>query len=515
MAADRRLLMLMILDGWGIRREKDGNAVAQANTPYYDRLLNTYPHSEIKASSEDVGLPQGQMGNSEVGHLNMGAGRIVYQELTRISKAIRDGEFFKNEVLLSAIHNASKNNRALHFIGLLSDGGVHSHITHLYALLEMAKNNGLKDVYVHAMLDGRDVPPANARDYIDALEGKFKELGIGAIATVMGRYYGMDRDKRWERVEQAYNAMVFGEGNKATLAAGAVARSYEEGETDEFVKPTVIIKENGDPVGLIKDGDSVIFWNFRPDRAREITRAFVDDDFTGFVRKNRFPKVHYVCMTQYDKTIDAPVAFKPQVLVNTLGEYLSKQGIKQLRIAETEKYAHVTFFFNGGAEPPNPGEERILIPSPKVATYDLKPEMSAYEVTDAVLKQIKHDKFDVIILNFANPDMVGHTGVMEAAIKAIEAIDDCMSRIIEAVRAKNGMVIITADHGNAEVMKDPETGQPQTAHTLDPVPFIYVDDNHKDAKVQNGRLEDIAPTMLKLLELEQPAEMTGKVLVSY
>lgn len=515
MAADHSLLMLMILDGWGIRRETDGNAVAEANTPYYDALLKTYPHSELKASGEDVGLPRGQMGNSEVGHLNIGAGRVVYQELTRISKAIRDKDFSKNEVLLSAVRSAAKNNKALHLIGLLSDGGVHSHITHIYALLEMAKENGLKEVYVHAMLDGRDVPPANAREYVDALEQKFKELGIGAIATVMGRYYGMDRDKRWERVEKAYNAMVFGEGQKATLAAGAIARSYEEGETDEFVKPTVIIKENSDPVGLIKEDDSVIFWNFRPDRAREITRAFVDEDFDGFPRKNGFPKVNYVCMTQYDKTINAPVAFKPQVLVNTLGEYLSKHGIKQLRIAETEKYAHVTFFFNGGVEPPNTGEERILIPSPKVATYDLKPEMSAYEVTDAVLEQIKKDNFDVIILNFANPDMVGHTGVMEAAVKAVETIDDCMSRIIEAIKIKNGIVLITADHGNVEIMKDLETGQPQTAHSVDPVPFIYVDNLHKDAAVRAGRLEDIAPTMLKILGLEKPAEMTGQALISY
>lgn len=513
MAADKRMLMLMILDGWGISREKDGNAVAKANTPYYNRLLDTYPHTTIGVSGEDVGLPEGQMGNSEVGHLNMGAGRIVYQELTRISKAIRDGDFFKNEALLSIMNHAVENKKALHLIGLLSDGGVHSHITHLYALLEMAKNSGIQTVYVHALLDGRDVPPANAREYIDALEGKLKELGLGKIATVMGRFYGMDRDKRWDRVEQAYNAMVFGEGLKATLPSGAVARSYEEGHTDEFMLPTVIIEENGLPVGKINDGDSVIFWNFRPDRAREITRAFVDQDFSGFKRKEGFPKVTYLCLTQYDKTIEAPVAFKPQVLTNTLGEYLSKQGLKQLRIAETEKYAHVTFFFNGGVEPPNPGEERILIPSPKVATYDQKPEMSAYEVTEAVLEEIKKKQHDVIILNFANPDMVGHTGVMEAAVKAIEVIDDCMSKIVEAVKEAQGIILITADHGNAEKMTDEKTDQPYTAHTLNQVPLIYVDDLHKEAKLETGRLEDIAPTLLNLLGLKPPAEMTGKNLI--
>ncbi|MHB9094190.1 MAG: 2,3-bisphosphoglycerate-independent phosphoglycerate mutase [Eubacteriales bacterium] len=505
--------MLMILDGWGISRETEGNAVAQANTPYYDSLLDTYPHTLLGASGEDVGLPEGQMGNSEVGHLNIGAGRIVYQELTRISKSIREGDFFENETLLEAINNARDKDTSLHLIGLLSDGGVHSHITHLYALLDLAKRQGLKKVFVHALLDGRDVPPANAREYIDALENKFEELGIGAVATVMGRYYAMDRDKRWDRVERAYNAMAFGEGLKAALASGAVARSYEAGKTDEFVEPTVIIKESGEPLAAVKDGDSVIFYNFRPDRAREITRAFVDEDFSGFERKQGFPKVYYVCMTQYDKTINTPAAFKPQVLVNTLGEYLSKRGLIQLRIAETEKYAHVTFFFNGGVEPPNEGEERILIPSPKVATYDQKPDMSAYGVTEAVLKEIAAEKFDVIILNFANPDMVGHTGVMEAAVKAVETIDDCMTRIVEAVKGRQGIVLITADHGNAEQMIDHKTGQPHTAHTTNPVPFIYVDEMSKDAVLHPGRLEDIAPTMLKLLDLEIPAEMTGKSLI--
>lgn len=513
MAAERKPLMLMILDGWGIRQEKEGNAIARASTPYYESLIAAYPNTILSASGEDVGLPEGQMGNSEVGHLNMGAGRIVYQDFTRISKAIREGEFFKNETLLSAMANVKEKGTALHLIGLLSDGGVHSHITHLFALLDMAKEQGVTKVFVHALLDGRDVPPANAREYIDSLESKLKELGIGAIATVMGRYYAMDRDKRWERVESAYNAMVFGEGLEATLASGAIARSYEADDTDEFVKPTVIIRETCEPVATIKDGDSIIFYNFRPDRAREITRAFVDEDFSGFQRRPGYPKVFYVCLTQYDKTIDAPVAFKPQVLSNTLGEYLSKNGLKQLRIAETEKYAHVTFFFNGGVEPPNPGEERILIPSPKVATYDLKPEMSAYEVTEAVLKEIREDKFDVIMLNFANPDMVGHTGVESAAIKAVETIDDCLSKVVEAVKAKGGIVLITSDHGNVEQMTDPENHQPFTAHTTGPVPFVYVDEQNKSAHLEPGRLEDIAPTMLSLLGLEKPEEMTGRSLV--
>jgi len=513
-AADRKPLMLMILDGWGISQGKKGNAVAQANTPYYDSLISTYPNTLLKAGGEDVGLPEGQMGNSEVGHLNIGAGRIVYQDFTRISKSIREGDFFKNEVLLQAINNAREKGTALHLIGLLSDGGVHSHITHLYALLEMAKQCGLQRVFVHALLDGRDVPPANARDYIGALENKFKELGIGAVATVMGRYYAMDRDRRWDRVEKAYNAMTSGQGLKATLASGAVARSYEDGDSDEFVIPTVISKPTGEPVAVIKNGDSVIFYNFRPDRAREITRAFTDAKFDGFQRKSGFPKVDYVCMTQYDKTINAPVAFRPQTLVNTLGEYLGRKGLKQLRIAETEKYAHVTFFFNGGVEPPNEGEDRILIPSPKVATYDLKPEMSAYEVTDAVLKEMESDKFDVIIQNLANPDMVGHTGMMEAAVKAVETVDGCLSRIVERVKSLNGVVLITADHGNAELMIAPEDGQPFTAHTTNPVPFIYVDDQNDKVRLREGRLEDIAPTMLKLLGIEIPAEMTGKPLIN-
>ncbi|WP_418792605.1 2,3-bisphosphoglycerate-independent phosphoglycerate mutase [Phosphitispora sp. TUW77] len=505
--------MLMILDGWGISEGEKGNALKQAHTPYYNELLETYPHTLLSACGEDVGLPEGQMGNSEVGHLNIGSGRVVYQDLTRITKAIREGDFFTNGVLLEGVNNAKNNDNALHLVGLLSDGGVHSHISHLFALLEIAKQQGLQNVYVHAILDGRDVPPANAREYIDALQNKFIELGLGAIATAIGRYYAMDRDKRWDRVEKAYNAMVYGEGEKATLASGAVARSYEKGDTDEFIFPTVIIKKTGEPVATIKDGDTVIFYNFRPDRAREITRAFIDDDFSGFTRKQGCPQVHFVCMTQYDKTIEAPVAFKPQVLENTLGEYLSKKGIRQLRIAETEKYAHVTFFFNGGVEPPNQGEERILIPSPKVPTYDLKPEMSAYEVTEAVLNEIEAEKHDVIILNFANPDMVGHTGIMDAAIKAVEVIDDCMSRIVETIKKKNGIVLITADHGNVEQMTAAETEQPHTAHTINSVPLIYVDNANRKAGMKLGRLEDVAPTILGLLGLEKPAEMTGESLI--
>lgn len=511
MAACRKPVMLMILDGWGISGDVDGNAVAQANTPYFDYLLDKYPNSLLTASGEDVGLPNGQMGNSEVGHLNIGAGRTVYQDLTRISKAIREGEFFTNKTLLEAMLTAKGS--SLHLIGLLSDGGVHSHISHLFALLEMAKDHGVDKVFVHALLDGRDVPPANAREYVDAVEEKFRSLGVGAFASIIGRFYGMDRDKRWDRVEKAYRAMVFGDGVKASLASGAVARSYEIGETDEFVQPTVIIGQSGEPVGTVKNGDTVIFFNFRPDRAREITRAFVDENFTGFDRGGDFPKVHYVCLTQYDKTIDAQVAFRPQVLDNTLGEYLSKNGLKQLRIAETEKYAHVTFFFNGGVEQPNPGEERILIPSPKVATYDTMPQMSAFEVAEAVVKEIEADRFDVIILNFANPDMVGHTGVTEAAVAAVEAVDKCIARVCEAVKEKGGTIFITADHGNAEQMTDPGNGQPWTAHTLNPVPFIYVHDGSGESVLHPGRLEDIAPTILNVLGLPKPAEMTGRSLI--
>ncbi len=507
-------LMLTILDGWGVGDGSEGDAIARGQKPNYDQLLAEYPDTLLGASGEDVGLPEGQMGNSEVGHLNIGAGRIVYQEFTRISKAIKDGPFFQNEEFIKAMASVKENHSALHLMGLLSDGGVHSHISHLYALLEMAQKSGVQKVFVHAFLDGRDVPPVNAREYIDALEQKFTELGIGAIATVMGRYYAMDRDKRWERVEMAYNALCHGRGEKATLASGAVAHSYEKGNTDEFVLPTVIIKQDGTPVATVSDRDSIIFYNFRPDRARELTRAFVDEEFLGFDRGSSRPKTYFVCMTQYDKTIGAPIAFKPQVLSNTLGEYLSLKGLKQLRIAETEKYAHVTFFFNGGVEPPNEGEERVLIPSPKVATYDLKPEMSAYEVADAVIGEIDKDTYDVIVLNFANADMVGHTGVMEAAQKAVETVDACLGKVAKAVLTKGGAMLVTADHGNADQMVDKETGQPFTAHTLNRVPLILVSDKFKNAKLLPGRLEDIAPTMLYMLGLDQPAEMTGKCLIN-
>lgn len=514
MTAQVKPIALIILDGWGVSSPSEGNAITLANTPNIDKYLQQFPHTVLKASGEDVGLPAGQMGNSEVGHLNIGAGRIVYQELTRISRAIRDGSFFKNEELLAAVNFAKKNNGALHLMGLLSDGGVHSHIEHLFGLLELAKREKLNQVYIHAFLDGRDVPPASALDYIRKLENKCLEIGLGKIATVMGRYYGMDRDTRWERTEKAYQAMVLGQGLKAEFAEKAVEDSYARDETDEFVRPTVIVDADGSPVATVVDGDAVIFYNFRPDRARQITRAFVDEDFTGFKRPAAHPKVHFTCMTQYDRTINAPVAFKPQKLVNTLGEVLSKHGIRQLRLAETEKYAHVTFFFNGGVERPNPGEERLLIPSPKVPTYDQKPEMSAYEVTDALLEQLEKDQFQVIIMNYANTDMVGHTGKLDAAIKAIEAVDQCVGRAVEAILAKGGVVLLTADHGNAECMLD-EQGEPYTAHTTGPVPFVLIGHGKlRNAKLRSGRLEDIAPTILKLLNIPVPVEMTGSSLIT-
>lgn len=505
-------LVLIIADGWGLTDEKEGNAVACANTPNICKFLSLYPHTTLDASGEDVGLPGGQMGNSEVGHLNIGAGRIVYQELTRISKSIRDGDFYNNTVLTDAVNNALKNNSALHLMGLLSDGGVHSHITHLFALLEMARKRRLEKVYIHCFMDGRDTSPTSGVEYVRQLEDKIKELGVGRIATVIGRYYAMDRDRRWERVRQAYRAMVLGEGLKAKSALAAVRDSYSREKTDEFILPTVIEDGPGNPLATVRDGDSIIFYNFRPDRAREITRAFVDGEFDGFDRPGDRPRVFFVCMTQYDKTIEAPVAFRPQKIVNTLGEVLSGKKIKQLRLAETEKYAHVTFFFNGGVEPPNEGEERILVPSPKVATYDLKPEMSAPEVTGTALEQLAQDKYKVIIMNYANPDMVGHTGNLEAAVKAVETVDSSLGRLVEAVLGRDGVVIFTADHGNAERMKD-ETGEPFTAHTVDPVPFILIGNDVSGLKLRKGRLEDIAPTMLDLLGIDKPGEMTGESLI--
>ncbi len=508
----KKPVMLMILDGFGLSDKVDGNAVAAANKPNFDKYYKEYPHTELGASGMDVGLPRGQMGNSEVGHLNIGAGRIIYQELTRITKAIEDGDFFDKSEFNEAVDKALKTGNSLHLLGLLSDGGVHSHIDHLKALIKLAKDKGLKKIYVHAFLDGRDVQPGSAKNFIIELEDYMKEIGAGKIATLSGRYYAMDRDKRWERVQLAYNAIVLGQGETAHSALEAIEKSYHDNKTDEFVLPTVII-ENGAPTGKIENGDSVIFFNFRPDRAREITRAINDKVFDGFERETL--DLNYVCMTQYDKTLEnVTVAFKPESYSNTIGEYVSRLGKKQLRIAETEKYAHVTFFFNGGVEAPNEGEDRALIQSPKVATYDLKPEMSAYELTDELVRRIDTDEYDMIILNYANPDMVGHTGVFEAAKKAIEAVDVCLGRVVEKILEKNGTVFITADHGNAEQMIDYSTGEPMTAHTTDPVPYLYVSKEAKSRALRSGGvLADIAPTMLDAMELDPPSEMTGKSLI--
>ena len=502
----KKPLALIILDGFGYNPDSYGNAIMAANTPTLDKLKEG-PHTLIGASGMDVGLPDGQMGNSEVGHTNIGAGRIVYQELTRITKSIADGDFFTNEALLLAMDNCQKNGGALHLMGLLSDGGVHSHNTHLYGLLEMAKRRGLSEVYVHCLLDGRDVPPSSGRGYILQLEEKMRELGVGKIATVMGRYYAMDRDNRWERVEKAYAAMVRREGVAAGDAAAGVQKSYDEGVTDEFVVPMVV--EGGRAVA---PGDSFVFYNFRPDRAREITRTFVDPEFSGFARPEGVLGLTYVCMTQYDATMpNVQVAFKPQSLQNTFGEYISKNGLKQLRIAETEKYAHVTFFFNGGVEAVSPGEDRALIASPKVATYDLKPEMSAYEVTDEVVKRIESGEYDVIILNYANCDMVGHTGVFDAAKAAVEAVDTCLGRTLDAILKAGGAALVTADHGNADRMYDTD-GSPFTAHTTNPVPLYAVGLGGCVLR-EGGRLADLAPTLLKILGLPQPAEMTGETII--
>ncbi len=501
----KKPLVLMILDGFGIA-DKEGNAIVAANTPQLDKILKENPVTKIGASGMDVGLPDGQMGNSEVGHTNIGAGRIVYQELTRITKSAQDGEMDKNPALVKAMESAKANGKALHFMGLLSDGGVHSHNTHLYSLLEMAKRMGLTKVFVHCFLDGRDVPPSSGKDYVAQLLKKLEEIGVGKVATVMGRYYAMDRDNRWERVEKAYAAMVYGEGEKAQCPVCAVQNSYDKEVTDEFVVPTVC--EGAEPVC---EGDSVIFYNFRPDRAREITRTLVDPDFAGFERKKGFFPLNYVCMTQYDATMpNVDVAYKPESLENTFGEYIAQKGLTQLRIAETEKYAHVTFFFNGGVEKQYPGEERILVKSPSVATYDLQPEMSAYEVTDKMVEAVKSGKYDALILNFANCDMVGHTGVFDAAVKAVEAVDTCVGRVVDAVKEMGGCVLLTADHGNADKMVE-EDGSPFTAHTTNPVPFCVI--NHPCTLREGGRLADIAPTMLKILDLPQPAEMTGESII--
>ncbi len=504
--------VLMILDGYGLNDKAEANAVAEARTPVMDKLMADYPFVKGYASGLAVGLPDGQMGNSEVGHLNMGAGRIVYQELTRITKEIEDGDFFENKALLAAVENAKKNNSSLHLYGLLSDGGVHSHNTHLYGLLELAKRHGLEKVYVHCFLDGRDTPPASGKGYIKDLRDKMKEIGVGEVATVMGRYYAMDRDNRWDRVELAYKALTKGEGVQAECPVCAVNDSYSQEVYDEFVKPIVVVKD-GKPMATIQDKDSIIFFNFRPDRAREITRAFCDDEFKGFEREKKL-ELTYVCFTEYDVTIpNKMVAFEKVSLTNTFGEYLAAHHMTQARIAETEKYAHVTFFFNGGVEEPNEGEDRILVKSPKVATYDLKPEMSAYEVCDKLCEAITSGKYDVIIINFANPDMVGHTGVEEAAIKAIEAVDECVGRAVDALKSVDGQMFICADHGNAEQLKDYETGDPFTAHTTNPVPFILVNADPSYKLREGGCLADIVPTLLELMGMEQPAEMTGKSLL--
>ena len=508
----KKPVVLMILDGYGLNKKEEANAVFEAKTPVMDKLMAECPFVEGNASGLAVGLPDGQMGNSEVGHLNMGAGRIVYQELTRITKSIADGDFFENEEFLNAVENCKKNNSALHMYGLVSDGGVHSHNTHIYGLLELAKRNGLENVYVHCFLDGRDTPPASGKDFVAELEAKMAEIGVGKVASVMGRYYAMDRDNRWDRVELAYRALTLGEGNTNESATAAIQASYDDGKTDEFVMPTVVV-ENGAPVGLISDNDSVIFFNFRPDRAREITRAFCDDEFAGFAREKKQGLV-YVCFTDYDETITGKfVAFKKQSITNTFGEFLAANGKTQARIAETEKYAHVTFFFNGGIEEPNEGEDRILVKSPKVATSDLQPEMSAPQVCDKLVEAIGSDKYDVIIINFANPDMVGHTGVEAAAIAAVEAVDTCVGRAVEAVEKAGGVMFICADHGNAEQLLDYETGAPFTAHTTNPVPFILVNAGEEYGLMEGGCLADIAPTLIEIMGLEQPKEMTGKSLL--
>lgn len=507
---EKRLIALIILDGYGYNEKEEGNAIKTAKTPNMDKFFSEYPNTLINCSGLDVGLPEGQMGNSEVGHTNIGAGRVVYQELTRITKAIEDATIYNNEELLKAISNCKKYDSKLHLYGLLSDGGVHSHNTHLYALLNMAKMHGLKDVYVHCFLDGRDVSPHSGKGFVQELNDKMQELGVGQIATVMGRYYAMDRDNRWERVQKAYNAMVMGEGNFVRSGVEAVENSYNEDVTDEFVVPSVVIKD-GKPVATIEENDSIIFYNFRPDRAREITRTFVDPDFNGFIRPKGYFPVCYICMTQYDVTMpNVSVAFKPVDLKDTLGEYISKRGYKQLRIAETEKYAHVTFFFNGGVEEVYEGEDRVLIPSPKVPTYDLKPEMSAYEVTDEVIKRIESDKYDMIVLNYANADMVGHTGVFEAAVKAIEAVDECLGRVIKAIQKRKGVAIITADHGNSDQMIDYDTDNPYTAHTTNKVPLVLIG---KNVKLREGRLADIAPTILDIMGLKKPEAMTGNSII--
>lgn len=514
----KKITALIILDGYGVGAcDKNTNAIYADGSKFISRYKKEFPHTTLLASGIDVGLPDGQMGNSEVGHLNIGAGRVVYQELTRITKSIADGDFFRNAAFLDAIDYVKAHGTKLHLMGLCSDGGVHSHLEQAYALIRLAKEKGLEDVYVHCFMDGRDVPPSSGKDFIAALEREMQKENFGQIATVMGRYYAMDRDNRYDRVEKAYNAMTLGEGQTAHSALEAMENSYAADTVDEFVLPTVIIK-NGEPIAKVEPHDVVIFYNFRPDRAREITRSYIAPDFDGFARKNGYFSVKFVCMTQYDKLFaqydELSVAFLPQSLENTLGEYLSKNGRTQLRIAETEKYAHVTFFFNGGVEAPNDGEDRDLIPSPKVATYDLQPEMSAYIVAQNAVERINSGKYDLMVLNFANADMVGHTGVMDAAVAAVHAVDECVHTVVEAIRNQGGRCIITADHGNCEKMLDLQTGGAFTAHTTNPVPLLYIDDANRTWKLrQDGRLADIAPTLLDMLELPVPPQMTGTSLL--
>lgn len=505
--------VLMILDGYGLNDKTEGNAIKLAKRPVMEKLMADYPFVKGYASGMAVGLPEGQMGNSEVGHLNMGAGRIIYQELTRITKEIHDGEFFLNTAFLEAMNNCKKNGSDLHLYGLLSDGGVHSHITHLFALLELAKREGVNNVYVHGFLDGRDTAPTSGKTFVTALEDKMKEIGVGKIASLMGRYFVMDRDNRWDRVEKAYRAMAYGEGNHAESAVNAMQSSYDNGVNDEFVEPTVIV-ENGKPLATIKENDSIIFFNFRPDRAREITRVFCDDNFTGFDRGSARMNLTYVCFSEYDVTIEHKiVAFHKVSITHTFGEFLAANHLKQLRLAETEKYAHVTFFFNGGVEVPNEGEERILVSSPKVATYDLQPEMSAYTVADNLVEAIKSDKYDVIVVNFANPDMVGHTGIVNAAIKAVEAIDECVGKVYDALMSVDGQMFILADHGNVEQLIDYKTGEPFTAHTTNPVPFVLVNYDKEYTLKEGGCLADVAPTLIDMMGLVKPVEMTGQSLL--
>jgi len=512
MTKERQPLMLMILDGWGYQPTEEGNAVQAARTPNLDHLVEEYPSCFFEASGEAVGLPEGQMGNSEVGHLNIGAGRVVYQDLTRINLSIKNGDFFENRVLLDAIENAKSHDSSLHLMGLVSYGGVHSHMTHLKALIRLAKEKGLRKVYIHAFLDGRDVPPRAALEDLKELEAFCRESGVAKIATVSGRYYAMDRDQRWDRTKLAYDALTLGLAPyNAPGAVAAVAKAYSRDESDEFVKPTVITDAAGNPTATVLDNDSVIFFNFRPDRARQLTWAFINEDFKDFPRKAT-PKVYYVCMAQYDENLDLPIAYPPKTLDNVLGKVLSKAGMAQLRIAETEKYAHVTFFLNGGVEKCYEGEDRFLIPSPKIATYDLQPEMSAYEVTAEVIKRIESGKYDVIILNFANMDMVGHTGIFDAAVAAVETVDICVGKIIEALQKAGGVAIVTSDHGNAEQMGNRETGDAHTAHTSNPVRCIYVGNDEVEA-LKDGKLCDLAPTLLDRLGIPKPAEMTGESVI--